>query len=138
MESHDDQCEWCSEACGCDSRASLHGLLRKAANDIEVLQKQLAAAKEDAEYAWRNVRILEAARVEEMRKRDEAVATSARLCGLLIACRSSVKIDMLSYEKLLLAKEKHGEQETSVYVAAADEVCRLFQLLKDIDRLELK
>jgi len=30
MEKHDDQCEWCSEACGCDSRAFLRGLLQKS------------------------------------------------------------------------------------------------------------
>ena len=102
MESHDDQCEWCSEACGCDSRASLHGLLRKAANDIEALQKQLAAAKEDAEYAWRNMRIFEAARNEEVRKRGVLEAglkrTLPMLSGAGAGILASEIIDMLSVE----------------------------------------
>ena len=119
MESHDDQCEWCSEACGCDSRASLHGLLRKAANDIEALQKQLAAAKEDAECAWR------------------AEAEAAKLRWLLIACRGSVKTDLNAYERLLVAKQKHGEQETPTYTAADAEAQRLFALLAEIDALAL-
>ena len=47
------------------------------------LINDLAAAKEDADYAWRNVRILEAARVEEMRKRDARTELLRRTLPML-------------------------------------------------------
>jgi len=49
----------------------------------EELARQLAAEKERADYAWRNTRTIEAARQEEMRKRDAAEADNARLRALL-------------------------------------------------------
>jgi len=125
MESHDDQCEWCSEACGCDSRASLHGLLRKAADEIESLQKQLAAAKEDAEYAWRNMRIFEASRNEE----------SAKLRAVVRECRSSVKFDCYRYERMAIDYGRLGPEGERVCAIANAEAQRLHELLEEIDAL---
>jgi ribosomal protein S27AE len=45
----------------------------------EYLARQLEAERERADYAWRNTRTIEAARAEEMRKRDAAEADNARL-----------------------------------------------------------
>lgn len=39
---------------------------------LEELTRQLEAERERADYAWRNTRTIEAARQEEMRKRDAA------------------------------------------------------------------
>ena len=50
---------------------------------IKKLTRQLATERERADYAWRNTRTIEAARVEEMRKRDAAEAENARLRTLL-------------------------------------------------------
>ena len=57
------------------------------------------------------------------------------LRALLIACRGSVKTDLNAYERLLVAKQKHGEQETPTYTAADAEAQRLFALLAEIDAL---
>lgn len=46
------------------------------------LTKQLAAERERADYAWRNTQAIEAARQEEMRKRDAAEAALKVLRGL--------------------------------------------------------
>jgi hypothetical protein len=34
MEIHDNQCEWCSEACGCDSREELRNALDGVVNAL--------------------------------------------------------------------------------------------------------
>lgn len=47
--------------------------------EVEELTRQLAAERERADYAWRNTRTIEAARQEEMRKRDAAEAENAKL-----------------------------------------------------------
>ena len=96
----------------------------------EELERKLAQERERADYAWRNTRTIEAARQEEMRKRDAAEA-------LLLACRSSVKTDLNAYERLLIAKQKHSEQETPMYKAAEAEAQRLFDLLEKIDATAL-
>lgn len=44
------------------------------AEEINQLRRKLCAARERADYAWRNTRTIEAARQEEMRKRDAAEA----------------------------------------------------------------
>jgi hypothetical protein len=48
-------------------------------------RKALATEKESADYAWRNTRTIEAARAEEMRKRDVAEAETAALRETIIA-----------------------------------------------------
>lgn len=101
------------------------------------LTRQLATERERANYAWRNTRTIETARQEEMRKRDAAEAEAGRLRGLLIECRGSVKTDLNAYERLLMVKQKHGEQETPTYIAAEAEAKRLFALLEEIDALAL-
>jgi hypothetical protein len=57
------------------------------ADEIERLQRELADAKERAEYAVRNLNITEKARQEEMAKRDaaqaEAIALKATMVKLL-------------------------------------------------------
>jgi hypothetical protein len=45
----------------------------------EDLKRQLAAEKERADYAWKNTRTIEAARQEEMRKRDAAETENTKL-----------------------------------------------------------
>jgi len=65
---------------------------------------------------------------------DEQVT---QLRALVVACRSSVKTDLNAYERLLIAKQKHGEQETPTYIAAEAEAQRLFALLAKIDALAL-
>jgi chromosome segregation ATPase len=52
-------------------------------SEVEELTRQLATERERADYAWRNARTIEAARQEEMRKRDAAEAENARLRTLL-------------------------------------------------------
>lgn len=47
--------------------------------NAEELTRKLAAEKERADYAWKNTRAIEAARAEEMRKRDAAEAENKRL-----------------------------------------------------------
>lgn len=47
--------------------------------EVEELTRQLQAERERADYAWRNTRTIEAARAEEMRKRDAAEAENAKL-----------------------------------------------------------
>lgn len=48
-------------------------------SDIERLQRDLAAEKERADYAWRNASGIEKARQEEMAKRDALQAEVAAL-----------------------------------------------------------
>lgn len=59
----------------------------------------------------------------------------AALRALAIACRGSVKTDLNAYERLLIAKQAHGEQETHIYALAEAEAQRLFELLEKIDAL---
>jgi len=49
------------------------------ANEIERLQRELAAEKDRADYAWRNTNTIEKARQEEMAKRDALQAEVAML-----------------------------------------------------------
>lgn len=49
---------------------------------VEELTRQLAKEQDRADYAWRNTRTVEAARQEEMRRRDAAEAGLARLSRL--------------------------------------------------------
>ena len=69
----------------------------------------------------------------ELKNRDEA----CRLRSLLVACRSSVKTDLNAYERLLVAKQKHNEQQTPTYIAAEAEAQRLHDLLEKIDAVAL-
>lgn len=48
-------------------------------NIVDDLTARWKAEQERADYAWRNTRTIEAARAEEMRKRDAAEADNARL-----------------------------------------------------------
>lgn len=48
-------------------------------SEVDELTRQLATEQERADYAWRNTRTIEAARAEEMRRRDAAEAENARL-----------------------------------------------------------
>jgi hypothetical protein len=71
---------------------------------------------------------------------NEAADGQPRLTALrtlVVACRSSVKTDLNAYERLLIAKQKHGEQQTPTYIAAEAEARRLFELLAKIDALAL-
>ncbi len=52
-------------------------------NIVDDLTARWKAEQERADYAWRNTRTIEAARQEEMRKRDAAEAENARLRTLL-------------------------------------------------------
>lgn len=67
--------------------APQHGPLTDLCREIERetndLRRQLAEQTERAEYAWRNTRTIEAARAEEMRKRDAAEAQSKEILALL-------------------------------------------------------
>jgi len=51
--------------------------------EVEELTQQLVAERERADYAWRNARTIEAARVEEMRKRDAAEAALKTLGSMI-------------------------------------------------------
>ena len=75
------------------------------------------------------------AELAQLRKIEEAADAAE---ALLLACRSSVKTDLNAYERLLIAKQKHSEQETPMYKAAEAEAQRLFDLLEKIDALALK
>ena len=68
-------------------------------SEVEELTRQLAAERERADYSWRNTRTIEAARAEEMRKRDAAEAEIARLRTLL---RQGMR-------QLAAWQEKYGE-----------------------------
>jgi hypothetical protein len=57
------------------------------------LGRQLAAEKERADYAWKNTRTIEAARQEEMRKRDAAESEVAKLRGFLEKGMRQEKLD---------------------------------------------
>lgn len=52
-------------------------------NIVDDLTAKWMAEKERADYAWRNTRTIEAARAEEMRKRDAAEAENTRLRAAL-------------------------------------------------------
>ena len=73
------------------------------ADEIERLQREFAAEKERADYAWRNTNTIEKARQEEMAKRDE-LAKSMRdvypvahrlaleLEALLLSCNDNAAV----------------------------------------------
>lgn len=74
--------------------------------------------------------------IVESRLRDKIETLKAQVEGLrkdLISCRGSVKTDLNQTERMLLAKEKHNEQDTPIYIAASAEVRRLFELKERID-----
>ena len=77
---------------------------------IKKLTRQLATERERADYAWRNTRTIEAARVEEMRKRDAAEAENARLRTLL---RQGMR-------QLAAWQEKYGEWQPQWLPPAGD------------------
>ena len=57
------------------------------------------------------------------------------LRALLIACRSSVKFDLLRYEKMARAYGSIGAEGEQIHAVAESEATRLSSLLEKIDAL---
>lgn len=66
---------------------------------------------------------------------DKVAVVQPGMVEKLIECRSSVRSDLTAYEKMIVAKEKLGEQETPSYDAANAEANRLSDLLDYIDMI---
>ena len=79
-------------------------------NIVDDLTARWKAEQERADYAWRNTRTIEAARQEEMRKRDAAEAENARLRTLL---RQGLR-------QLAAWQEKYGEWQPQWLPPAGD------------------
>lgn len=60
-----------------------------------------------------------------------------KLLALLIECRSSVKFDLLHYEKMARAYRSIGPEGEQKYVMAEAEAQRLHGLMEKIDALAL-
>jgi len=69
--------------------------------ELEELTRQLYAERERADYAWRNTRTVEAARQEEMRRRDAAetgLATLRKLAQAVLDARNKEARTAMSLE----------------------------------------
>ena len=65
----------------------------------------------------------------------ECAAEIHRLEALVIECRSSVKFDLMRYEKMALAYGNLGPEGAQTHAAAEAEAQRLYELLAKIDAL---
>lgn len=105
--------------------------------DYEYNQKTNALIKRHVEQLVkvRKAALLEAAdEIEKLRGGLENTNVALRDArSIVVACRGSVKTDLNAYERLLIAKKKHNEQQTPTYIAAEAEAQRLFDLLAKID-----
>ena len=79
-------------------------------SEVEDITRQLAVERERADYAWRNTRTVEAARQEEMLRRDAAEADNARLRTLL---RQGMR-------QIAAWQEKYGEWQPQWLPPAGD------------------
>lgn len=57
------------------------------------------------------------------------------LCGLVIECRSSVRLDLENYERVIDDMDRSDQQRAAAYEAVSKERTRLFRLLAKIDAL---
>lgn len=60
-----------------------------------------------------------------------------RLRALVVACRSSVKFDLLHYEKMARAYGNLGPEGAQIHATAEAEAQRLHTLLEKIDAVAL-
>ena len=67
----------------------------------------------------------------------EALDELERLTGIVVASRSSVKFDLLRYEKMARTYGNLGEEGEQIRAVAEAEAQRLHELLEKIDALEL-
>lgn len=104
-----------------------------AAQRALFLASEKAAADKYQENFYDLTPLYSAAQMEQAKAQEESELGALKLD--LIACRGSVKTDLNMYERLLLTKEKHDEQGTPMYLAAVEEVQRLFGLLNKIDAI---
>jgi hypothetical protein len=71
--------EWYGEITWCQDKVNDDDVEYFRADIVESQRRELAAAKESADYAWRNTNTIEKARQEEMAKRDELLAALSPL-----------------------------------------------------------
>lgn len=96
------------------------------------LEKQLAIERERADYAWRNTRTIEAARQEEMRRRDAAeagLATLRKLSQAVLDARDKEARAVMSLENAANNYTRHGaelraHEQAMVEASAADQALR--------------
>lgn len=98
----------------------------------EDLTRQLAAEKERADYAWRNTRTIEAARQEEMRRRDAAetgLATLRKLAQAVLDARDKEARAAMSLENAQtnfhrFDAEKRAYEKAMIEASEADRALR--------------
>jgi hypothetical protein len=104
------------------------------------LERQLAAERERADYAWRNTRTIEAARQEEMRKRDVAEAALAELRTLAaasLAARDKEARALMTLENAEANYSSHGAEMRAhelamIEASAADAALRKALMLPNV------
>lgn len=98
----------------------------------EELTRQLATERERADYAWRNTRTIEAARQEEMRRRDVAEAALANLRKLaraVLDARDKEARTLMTLENAKNNYTRHGaelraHEQAMIEASAADQALR--------------
>lgn len=98
----------------------------------EDLKRQLAAEKERADYAWRNTRTIEAARQEEMRRRDAAEAALAKLRKLAQAvldarnkeARAAMTLENAANNYTRHGAEQRAYEQAMIEASEADKALR--------------
>jgi len=96
------------------------------------LEKQLAIERERADYAWRNTRTIEAARQEEMRRRDAAeaeLATLRKLAQAVLDARDKEARAVMSLENAQanfhrFDAEERAHEKAMIEASEADRALR--------------
>ena len=101
-------------------------------NELEELTRQLYAERERADYAWRNTRTVEAARQEEMRRRDAAetgLATLRKLAQAVLDARNKEARTAMSLENAQanfhrFDAEERAHEKAMIEASEADRALR--------------
>ena len=99
---------------------------------LEELTRQLYAERERADYAWRNTRTVEAARQEEMRRRDAAetgLATLRKLAQAVLDARNKEARTAMSLENAQanfhrFDAEERAHEKAMIEASEADRALR--------------
>ena len=100
--------------------------------ELEELTRQLYAERERADYAWRNTRTVEAARQEEMRRRDAAetwLATLRKLAQAVLDARNKEARTAMSLENAQanfhrFDAEERAHEKAMIEASEADRALR--------------
>ena len=100
--------------------------------EVQELTRQLATERERADYAWRNARTIEAARQEEMRRRDAAeagLATLRKLAQAVLDARNKEARTAMSLENAQanfhrFDAEERAHEKAMIEASEADRALR--------------